>query len=201
MASRVESLYPSLVKNKFWQSDRTKNEELLCECGKQTPSGSTKSVELDGLQSDLSELIHILHVARRPTVKEVIQADIQLTLAKIESLGALLESQPESNISWTKVAALKNNKSKYVKQKVSDPFQLTPNRFNPLGNDVKDDDGNEDTPTKADSLSESATHRVMKFKKDHKKQNVVNKIHKVVIVGDSHARGCASEVKQKLNSE
>ena len=84
---------------------------------------------------------------------------------------------------------------------MSDPFQLTPNRFNPLGNDVKDDDGNEDTPTKADSLSESATHRVMKFKKDHKKQNVVNKIHKVVIVGDSHARGCASEVKQKLNSE
>jgi len=50
-------------------------------------------------------------------------------------------------------------------------------------------------------LSESATHRVMKFKKDHKKQKVVNKIHKVVAVGDSHARGCASEVKQKLNSE
>ena len=35
----------------------------------------------------------------------------------------------------------------------------------------------------------------------HKKQKVVNKTHKVVIVGDSHARGCASEVKQKLNSE
>jgi len=62
-------------------------------------------------------------------VKEVIQADIQLTLAKIESLEALLGSQFESNISWARVAALKHNKSKYVKQKVSYPLQLTPNRF------------------------------------------------------------------------
>jgi hypothetical protein len=159
------------------------------------PSGSTKIVELDGLQRDLSELIHILHVARRPAVKEVIQADIQLTLAKIESLEALLESQSESNISWTRVAALKHNKSKYVKQKVSNPFQLTPNRFILLGNDIKDDEENEDTLTKTGSLSESATHRAIKFKKDNKKQKVVNKIHKVVIVADSHATRCASEVK------
>ena len=129
MASKVKSLYPSLVNNKFWKSARTINEELLCECGKQMPSGSPKIVELDGLQSDLSELMHILHVARRPSVKEVIQADIQLTLAKIESLEALLGSQFESNISWARVAALKHNKSKYVKQKVSYPLQLTPNRF------------------------------------------------------------------------
>ena len=84
---------------------------------------------------------------------------------------------------------------------MSDPFQLTPNRFNLLGNDVKDDDENEDTLTKAGNLSELATHRVIKFKKDHKKQKVANKIHEVVIVGDSHAGGCASEVKHKLNSE
>ena len=160
-----------------------------------------KSVELDGLQSDLSELIHILHVTRRPLVKEVIQADIQSTLAKIESLEALLESQFESNISWARVAALKYSKSKYVKQKLSDPIQLTPNRFNLLGNDIKDDDENEDTLTKAGNLSELATHRVIKFKKDHKKQKVVNRTHKVVIMGDSHVRGCVSEVKQKLNSE
>ena len=175
MASKVKSLYPSLVNNKFWKSARTINEELLCECGKQMPSGSTKSVELDGLHSDLLELIHILHVARRPAVKEYIQVDIQLTLAKIESLEALLENQLESNISWARVAASKHNKSKYVKQKVSNPFQLTPNRFNLLGNDIKNDDENEDTLTKAGNLSELATHRVIKFKKDHKKQKVVKK--------------------------
>jgi hypothetical protein len=56
-------------KNKSWQFTRTINEELLCESRKLIPSGSTKSVELDGLQSDLSKLIHILHVAKRSSVK------------------------------------------------------------------------------------------------------------------------------------
>jgi len=39
------------------------NEELPCEYGNELSSGSSKSVQLDGLQSDLSELIHNLHVA------------------------------------------------------------------------------------------------------------------------------------------
>jgi galactose-1-phosphate uridylyltransferase len=81
--------------------------------------------------------------------------------------------------------ALKHNKSSYKNQNVSEPFQLTPNRFNLLQNDVMDDDKNEDTLTKTGSLSELATHRVIKFKRDHKQQKVRNKIHKVIIVGDS----------------
>jgi hypothetical protein len=133
--------------------------------------------------------------------KEVIREDIQLTLEKIESLEALLEKQFATNIPWTRMAASKHNKSRYKNKKVSDPFQLTPNRFNPLENDVKNDDENEDTLSKTGNLSELATHRVIKFKKDHKKHKVRNEIHKVIIVGDSHARGCASEVKQKLNSD
>jgi hypothetical protein len=140
-------------------------------------------------------------VAKRLSVKEVIQADIQLTLVKIEILEALFEKQPETNIPWTKVAASKHNKSRYKNQKVSDPFQLTPNRFNPLENDVKNDDENEDTLSKTGNLSELSTHSRIKFKKDHKKQKVDDKIHKVIIVGDTHARGCASEVKQKLKTE
>jgi hypothetical protein len=44
------------------------------------------------LQRDLLEVIHILHVAERPSVKEVIQADIDVILAKIESLQDLLRN-------------------------------------------------------------------------------------------------------------
>jgi hypothetical protein len=87
-------------------------------------------------------------VAKWPSVKEVIQADIQLTLTKIESREALLEKQFETNVPWTRVVTLKHSKSRYNNQKVSDPFQLTPNRFNRLENDVKDDGENEDTLTK-----------------------------------------------------
>ena len=128
---------------------------------------------LDGIQQDLSELIHILHVAERPSVKEVIQEDIQLILLKIESLEHLDMNQLETNISWSKVTALKHNKSKFKKYKVSDPFQLTPNRYNLLGNDTKEDE--DITLVKANSSSASTTNQVTKTKLNHKKKNVVKK--------------------------
>jgi hypothetical protein len=53
---------------------------------------SSKSMEFDGLQRDLTELIHILHVAERPS-------DIDLILAKIESMKDLLRNQFETKIS------------------------------------------------------------------------------------------------------
>ena len=43
----------------------------------------------------------------------------------------------------SRVAALKHNKIKYKKQMFTDPFQITPNRYNLLGNDSNNDD---DTP-------------------------------------------------------
>ena len=57
-----------------------------------------KSMELDGLQRDLTELINTLQVAEKPSVKEVIQADIDLILAKIESLRDFLRNQFETKI-------------------------------------------------------------------------------------------------------
>jgi len=116
MASQVCWPFPLLVENnKFCQSINVTNEELPRGYGNELLSKSSKSRELDGIQRDLSELIHILHVAERPSVKEVIQADIDLILAKIESLKDLLRNQFETKISWSRVAALKHNMSKYKK--------------------------------------------------------------------------------------
>ena len=76
MASQVELLCRLLVENnKFCQSINVINEEILCEYGNESLSGSMKGMELDGLQ-----LIHLLHVAERPSVQEVIQTDIDLLL-------------------------------------------------------------------------------------------------------------------------
>jgi hypothetical protein len=46
--------------------------------------GSSKCVELEGLKRDVMELTHMLRIAERPTIKEVIQMVIDLLLAKIE---------------------------------------------------------------------------------------------------------------------
>jgi hypothetical protein len=101
---------------------------------------SSAPVELEELQYDLSELIHILHVTERSLLKEIIQADIQLRLSKIESIKDFNKNQLETNILWPRVATLKHNKSKYKKQKISDPLYLTSNRYNLLDNDVNFED-------------------------------------------------------------
>jgi hypothetical protein len=68
-----------------------------------------KCEELEELQKDLSKLLHILHVVERLLVKEVIQADIDVTLVKMESLKEF-RNHFETKISWAKVATLKHNK-------------------------------------------------------------------------------------------
>jgi len=51
-------------------------------------------------------------------------------------------------------------------------------------------------------MKESITSHVKRdMKKNHKKRSVKNKVHKVLILGDSHTRGCASEVRNQLNNE
>jgi hypothetical protein len=138
-------------------------------------------------------------MAERPSVKEVIQVDIEVVLTKIESLRDLLRNQFETKILWTRVVALKHNKSKYKKQRVANPFQINPNCYNLLGNDSNDDD---DTPANRSRSSKSTTNHVRSDKKkNHKKSSVKSKVHAVLILGDSHARRCASEVKQQLNNE
>ena len=139
-------------------------------------------------------------MAERPSVKEVIQADIEVILAKIENLRDLLRHQFETKILWTRVAALKHNKSKYKKQRVANSFQINPNFYNFLVNDSNDDE--DDTPANTDRSSKSTTNRVRSDKKkNHKKSSVKSKVHAVLILGDSHTRQCASKVKQQLNNE
>jgi hypothetical protein len=84
-----QSLDSTLINNRFDQSTSITNTELQYEYDKEMPRGSTKYVELNSLQQDLSELVHILHVAERPSVKEAILADILLLLVHhmVESGG------------------------------------------------------------------------------------------------------------------
>jgi hypothetical protein len=70
-----------------------------------------------------------------------------------------------------------------------------------LCNDTNDDD-NDITPTNLSKVSESITGHVKRDrKKNHKKRSVKNEVHNLLILGDSHTRGCASEVRNQLNNE
>ena len=129
MASKLEGSSSSLSNNQHYQ-DKSDTSEIVNGVNSSTSlDTSSVQVKLDGLQEDLSELIHILHATERSSVKEIIQTDIQLILSKTESLEDLSMNQLETNISWSKVATLKHNKIKYVKQKIPYPQYITSNRY------------------------------------------------------------------------
>ena len=81
MASQESSMCSVRV-NKIQCNQQSKviNAENSCEYGKVPLSESLNLVELEVLEKDLSEFIHLVHIAKRPTVKEVIQKDIELIL-------------------------------------------------------------------------------------------------------------------------
>jgi len=65
-ASQLELLCPLLIEiKKFCQNINVTNEKLPCLYGNELLRGSSKCMEFDGLQRDLSKLSHILHVAER----------------------------------------------------------------------------------------------------------------------------------------
>ena len=103
--------------------------------------------------------------------------DVDLILAKIESLKDLLRNQLETKILWSTVAALKHSKSKYKKQMATDNFHITPNRYKLLGNDFNDEDGK---PGNTGRWSKSTISYVRSDKKKNRKKNIVkSKMHKV----------------------
>jgi len=142
-------------------------------------------------------LIHILHTAERPTIKEVIWKEIELILAKIESLKNIIKEQFETKVSWTKVAIMKHKKCKYKVQRVEDAFPVISNRYNLLYNDSK----SEDTPVSTDRLKVINPKHGKEDKMKRNRKVMEEKQHKVVIVGDSSVRRCAANAKHLLNEK
>jgi hypothetical protein len=102
LAPEVGKVDATVAINQFYQNNSSTNKVEKGENSTVISKASSAPVELDELQYDI--LIHILHVTERSSVKEIIQADIQLLLSKIESIEDLNKNQLETNISWSRVA-------------------------------------------------------------------------------------------------
>jgi len=85
---------------------------------------------------DAMELTHMPHITERPTIKEVIQMDIDILLAQIESLKDIISEQFETNLSWAKVVGRKHKKSTCIGQMVTHHIQVISNCYNLLCNDM-----------------------------------------------------------------
>jgi len=95
----------------------------------------------------------------------------------------------------SRATAMRHKRYSHTGQRVTDTFSLSSNRYNPLCNDSEGDD----TPASKEKSRAVESKYVRKHKKDCKKR-VVGENNKVIILGDSHARGCAAEVSHLLNN-
>ena len=141
MASQERSVC-SVQVNKVQCNQQSKviNGENSCEYGKLPVSESLKLVELEVLEKDLSEFIYLVHIAKRPTVKEVTQKDIELILEKTESSTKINKDQVETKESWSKVVKSKHRKNNWEENRHEDSLPESSNRYNLLHNDSKNDD-------------------------------------------------------------
>jgi len=96
----------------------------------------------------------------------------------------------------TRTTATKHKRYNHTEQRATDTFPLSMNRYNHLCNVSEVDD----VPVSTGISRMVESKQVRKHKLDRKRM-VGKKQHKVIILGDSHARGCASGVSHLLNND
>jgi len=143
---------------------------------------------------DLVELNKVLSVVKSNSVKDSITEEIKLISAKISSL--LMPTTLNSNKEplWTEVVKGKKNNKTPQNQ---GPFHIPviSNRYNLLPSNKKCEDS-EIMPSSVVQNRKVPQKCVNKMcKKCQQKKNTV------IILGDSHTRGCASEVQHNLDHD
>jgi hypothetical protein len=140
------------------------------------------------LERDLEELCKSLRTATRQTVKQVIMQDIELLVAKLGCLNAVVLNQTDKELAWSKVAVGKNRKrSPYIRRMDEKPVPIITNRYDLIKNAY----------CNSEVLSCRSVYH-LEGKSNPKKVESANVKHKILIMGDSHVRGMASEVLQNL---
>jgi hypothetical protein len=141
-------------------------------------------IEIENLKSDIDEFNNILGIANRQAAKEAIRTEINVLLAKIESIKAPTQDRQKNEASWSEIVKGRKKPGLTVGQ----PIPVLRNRFQTLSN-LNDCDLKgcplmyEQKREKCDKLIE--------------KQRLLKK--KILIVGDSHTKGIATELQHKLN--
>ena len=135
---------------------------------------------------------------------KMLQEDIRLTSTGTRNQAKLADHEehnidrkncPWKEVSQTRMPAAKLKKDNKQMGTVSLP--LSTNRFDPLSSYLEDDD----TPANIAASKIAKPRHTEKRKLNYKKRGLKKKQRKVMIFGDSHARGCAAELSHLLNKD
>jgi hypothetical protein len=148
-----------------------------------------RSDKIKELKSDIAELNHLLKHVGRQSVKVIISTEVNTILAKIESLYEIANEQTSVEPRWTEVITWRHKRSNSDRR---DNFYRIPfikNRYK-LSCDIE--------ANETQTFSSDGNQKIMK---PYKKQaSSRKKRHKIIIIGDSHGRECASKISYNLDS-
>jgi len=143
--------------------------------------------ELEDLQRDMVELKQVLSLIKRCSVKELILSEINLISPKTDSPKDLTVDNTDNVIPWSDVVAGRKKASSTLRNK---PRQIPVinNRYSLLSLTERHD---------SETISSSAVQQ-LKGRGDYNKKTSNQKQNKIIILGDSHVRGCAQEAQHNL---
>jgi len=156
------------------------------------------------MENHLEMLISELKSTR--LIIKMLQEDIKLASTDTRNQANLTDhvehsingkNCPWKEVSRTRTTATKLKKYNRTNQMGTVSFPLSSNHYDPLSSYSEDDD----TPTSTVATRLAKPRHTEKRKMNHKKRGLKKKQRKVMIFGDSHARGCAAELSHLLKKD
>jgi hypothetical protein len=122
----------------FNQSSSDTTVKLMYLGSQELLNETSSYTDIEALQRDATELTAMFYKIQRPTVKEVIQMDTDILLAKIGSLKVNSGDQHEAESTWKKVVGRKCKNNVNSDKNVVQPIPVIANPYNILHNETYD---------------------------------------------------------------
>ena len=164
---------------------------MACDLRQNQSNLKDRSEDIENLRCDLIELIEMRRSASRRYVREVITLDINLLTNKIESLKDDVSYREGTVTQWSKFAAGRRKICSHTRQSESKPIPVIHNRYKVLNNCHISEYASSD-PAGSNPLARNCKIKSNKSTKTK---------HKILIIGDGHAQGIASESQLNLDNE
>jgi hypothetical protein len=171
--------------------DTILNVEINCVKGLSETTRKFNNVNRDDvlyLDLDLEELRELQHMTVRPHVREVMNDLIMKLTHEVKMMKKNSKGLEAPGTKWTDIVVRTRNILHNTTQKIPVINTMQVSRVQPLPN------------TKENNISRNLMSTIYPATIELAKEKISVK-HKMVLIGDSHARGCTSKLREKLKEQ
>jgi hypothetical protein len=186
---------PLNVCARFLDQQYGENGEIMCgKCCKMKD-------HLELLINELKSSQLIIKILQEEIKSAATSLKNQVNLTNDDSHPTSRKNNAWKEIQRTRALAMKHKRCNYTDLMTTNTFPRLSNRYELLCNDLVSDGAPVGTQESRMETSKHAGNHKTNHKKSALKGKELKKQHKVLVVGDSHARGCATEVNHLLKDD